>query len=171
VERRAALARFRRRGLRNSVLFAVVGWFGGISLLALLGLRGAPRFLRATAVMMPLIVCVLLVVTDWVRYLTFAFPIVVVLACRVRIRWSVLIALIAVQMTIGILTLKRIEGTYSSNFGSRYTQATLLLFSLSIALILCDRLFRPRARERPVDNDRAVGEGQSTPPPRPSRAR
>src|SRR5207249_4291014 len=119
---------------------AVACSFGGVWVLAFLGLRRAPRFLRATAVMIPVVFLAHLGSPDHVLYLTLAFPVVVVLACRVRIRWPVLIALLAVQTTIGALALGRISDTYSDRFGHRYAIATLLLFSLAVVLIVGDRL-------------------------------
>jgi hypothetical protein len=131
-------------GLGNSVLFAIAGSFGATWVLAALGLRGAPRFLRLTALMVPLVLILPVVAADWDRLLTTAFPVVLPLAARVRLRWWILVPFVAVQAVLAGLTVERLSTIYrdiffafpTGHFEDRNTTLTLVLLGVAVVLAL-----------------------------------
>jgi hypothetical protein len=122
--------------LVKSVIFAFATSFGGIWILAVLGFVGSPRFLRATALMLPAVGLTFLFVSDWDRYLTFAFPVVIVLASRVPLRWPVLITFLVVQAWLSGLAINRNAGYYIDELSRRHTLLTLALLVVAFAIVV-----------------------------------
>lgn len=130
------------------MLFAAATSFGGVWALAVLAFRGAPRFVRATAVLVPLVVVNLLTSSDWDRVLTFAWPVVIPLACRIRLRWPVLGALLVTQAALSGVCLDRIWGYYHF-VNHRHTLLIAMLLSTAVVLALVGTATRRRPRPSP----------------------
>ena len=122
--------------LTISVLFAFAASFGGLWALAMCGFRVAPRFLRATVIMLPALALNFLTAADWDRVATAAFPVVIVLACGVRLRWPVLAALVAVQAWLSGVALNRNAGYYVGNLAHPQTALTVVLLAVAVAFAL-----------------------------------
>ena len=125
--------------LVKSVVFAFATSFGGVWALALLGYRSAPKFVRASAVMLPFVALNFLTSADWERVLTFAFPVVILLACRVQLRWPILAVFLVVQAWLSGLGIDRISGYYHAGYFTRplnhsHYVLTVTLFAVAIAL-------------------------------------
>jgi hypothetical protein len=152
AENRRAVLDFRRHldgNLVRSVIFAFATSFGGLWALAVLGFRGAPRFVRATSVMLPLLALNFLTSTDWDRVLTFAFPVVILLACRVRLRWPVLFLFLFVQAWLSGLGIDRNSGYYTEQLNHRHARLTVALLGVAVALALLGAIRSPRAPTSP----------------------
>jgi hypothetical protein len=136
---RAAVLRTRRvldGNLVKSAFFAFATSFGGLWALAVLGWRKAPKFLRATTIMLPVLGLNFLTAADWDRVLTVAFPAVIVLACSVRLRWPILLAFLAVQAWLAGLGLDRITGYYTGHLDHPHYELTVALLGIAVALAL-----------------------------------
>jgi hypothetical protein len=132
----------------NSVVFAFATSFGGVWMLAVLGFRRAPRFLRATAIILPALGLIFLNASDWDRVLTFAFPVVIVLACRVPLRWPVLVVFLVVDAWLSGVAIGRITGTYTGQLNPQ-TLLTVTLLAVACAIVVTDAVtmkegYRPR---------------------------
>jgi hypothetical protein len=129
-------------GLGNAVLFSTAASFGGVWILAAVGFHGASRFMRATALLIPLVVILPVFATDWDRMLTFAFPVVLPLAARVPLRWWVLLLLLAAQTALAGLSIWRISTVYNNyavgyatgHFQNRNAGLTLAFLCSAVAL-------------------------------------
>jgi hypothetical protein len=157
--------------LIKSALFAFATSFGGVWMLAVLGFRKAPRFLRATAIILPALVLNFLNATDWDRVLTFAFPVVIVLACCVRLRWPILIAFLVVQAWLSGLAIDRITGYYSLHLDHPHYILTVMLLAVAFASPSSARQQKERHVARYAHNLRRLAspnpndDGLSHPPP------
>jgi hypothetical protein len=152
AENRQAVIDTRRHldgSLDKSLLFAFATSFGAVWILAAIGSYRAPKFLRAGLIMLPALMVAFLSASDWDRVLTVAFPIVILLACRVRLRWSVLVALLFVQAWTSGLAINRITGYYRDDPSRLHTDLTLALLGLAIALVGVGALI---ARRGPPDS-------------------
>jgi hypothetical protein len=131
-------------GLGNAVLFTIAGSFGATWVLAAFGLRGAPRFLRLTTLMVPLVLLLPVVAADWDRLVSTALPVVLPLASRVRLRWWILVPFLTVQSVLAGLFVKRLSTIYrdfflaspTGRFEDRNAGVTLALLGLAVVLAL-----------------------------------
>jgi hypothetical protein len=103
-------------GLSNAVLFSISASFGAACVLAAVGFRGASRFVRATSLLIPFVVILPVFATDWDRMLTLAFPVVLPLASRVRLRWWILVPFLAIQAALAALSVWRISTLYNDYY-------------------------------------------------------
>ena len=122
-------------GLGSAVLFAIAASFGAVWILAVVGFHGASRFVRATALLIPLVVILPVFATDWDRMLTLAFPVVLPLAARVPLRWWVLVPLLAAQTALAGLSIWRISTVYN-NYGVAYATGHLQNRNVGLTLAL-----------------------------------
>ena len=80
--------------------------------------------------------------SDWDRLLTVAFPVVIPLAARVRLRWWILVLFLAVQATIAALTIERVSTIYNDynaalptgQFENRNPALTSILLGMGVIL-------------------------------------
>jgi hypothetical protein len=121
--------------LVKSVFLAFATSFGAIWILAVIGFRRAPTFVRASVIMIPVLMVNFLTASDWDRVLTVAFPVVIVLACRVKLRWPFLVMFLIVQAWISGLAIDRLTGYYHEDLGHPHTSLTLALLAVSFAVI------------------------------------
>jgi hypothetical protein len=122
--------------LVKATFLAFVTSFGTVWILAALGFRGAPRFLRASTIILPVLVVGFLTASDWDRILTVAFPVVIVLACRVRLYWPFLAAFLVVQAVLSGLAIDRLTGYYREDLSHPHTSLTLALLVVALILVL-----------------------------------
>jgi hypothetical protein len=122
--------------LLKSVFLALATSFGAVWILAVIGFRRAPRFARASAIMLPLLTLNFLTASDWDRVLALAFPIVIVFACRVQLRWPFLLLFLVVQALISGLAIDRLTGYYHDELGHQHTTLTLALLAVALVVVL-----------------------------------
>lgn len=153
-------------GFGNAGLYAIAGSFGGTWVLAASGFRGAPRFLRATALMVPLVLVLPVLAADWDRMLSVAFPAVLPLAARVRVRAWILVPFLAVEAGLAGLMIERVTTVYNDiafalptgHFEDRNTALTALLLGVAAGLALLGAA-TSRTQRRPVPRPETVAGG------------
>jgi hypothetical protein len=90
--------------------------------------------------MLPALAVGFLTASDWDRILTVAFPIVIVLACRVRLYWPFLVAFLVVQAVLSGLAIDRLTGYYREDLSHPNTSLTLALLVVALILVLLGAL-------------------------------
>jgi hypothetical protein len=131
-------------GVGNAMLFTISASFAATWVLAALGLRGAPRFQRLTTLMVPLVLVLPVFGSDWDRLFTVAFPVVIPLAARIRLRWLILGLFLAVQAILAALTIERVSTIYTDynnslptgHFENRNPALTSALLGIGVILVL-----------------------------------
>jgi hypothetical protein len=121
--------------LVKSVFFAFATSFGAVWILAVIGFRRAPAFVRASAIILPVLVVSFLTASDWDRVLAVAFPVVIVLACRVQLRCPFLLAFLVVQALVSGLALDRLTGYYHENLSHPHLRLTLALLMVAVVVV------------------------------------
>jgi ABC-type branched-subunit amino acid transport system permease subunit len=83
--------------------------------------------------MLPILGLNFLTAADWDRVLTVAFPVVIVLACSIQLRWPILLAFLTVQAWLAGLGLDRITGYYTGHLDHPH-KLTIALSAFAVAL-------------------------------------
>jgi peptidoglycan/LPS O-acetylase OafA/YrhL len=94
--------------------------------------------------MVPLVLLLPVFGSDWDRLLTVAFPVVIPLAARIRLRWWILALFLAVQASLAALTIERVSTIYTDynnslptgHFENRNPALTAALLGTGVLLAL-----------------------------------
>ena len=86
--------------------------------------------------MLPVLALNFLTASDWDRVLAVAFPVVIVLACRVRLHWPFLVAFLVVQASLSGLAINRLTGYYHEDLSHPHTSLTLALLALALIFVI-----------------------------------